>query len=47
MAALSDWVHSGKFDAKDITVNLLKSGPRSVSDIALKQLALHDFLLGP
>ena len=47
MAAVSDWIHSGKFDAKDITVNSLKSGPRSVSDIALQQLALRDFLLGP
>ena len=47
MAAVSDWIHSGKFDAKDITVTLLKSGPRSMSDIALQQLALRDFLLGP
>ena len=47
MAAVSDWVPSGTFHAKDITVNLLKSGPRSVSDIALQQLALRDFLLGP
>jgi len=47
MAAVSDWIHSGKFYAKDITVNLLKSGPRSVSDMALQQLALRDFLLGP
>ena len=47
MAAVSDWIHSGKFDAKDITVNLLKSGPRSVLYIALEQLALRDYLLGP
>ena len=47
MADVSDWAHSGKFDAKDTTVNLRKSGPRSVSDIALQQLALRDFLLGP
>ena len=39
MAAVSDWVHSGKFDAKD--------GSRSLSDIALQRLALRDFLLGP
>ena len=47
MAAISDWINSGKFDAKDITVNSLKSGPRSVSDIAIQQLALRDVLLGP
>ena len=47
MAAVSDWIHSGKFDEKNITVNLLKSGPRRVSDIALQQLALRDVLLGP
>jgi hypothetical protein len=27
MAVVSDWIQSGKFDAKDITVNLLKVGP--------------------
>ena len=47
MAVVSDWIHSGKFDAKDITVNLRKSGPWIVSNIAVQQLALRDFLLGP
>ena len=47
MAAVSDWIHCGKCTAKDITVSSLKTGQRSVSDIALQQLAMRDYLLGP
>ena len=44
---VDDWIRCGKFSADDITLNALKTGPWSVSDIALTQLALRGYLLGP
>ena len=46
MADVDDWIRCDKFSANDITVNALQTGPRSISDVALTQMALHDYLLG-
>ena len=46
MAAVSDWIQCKKLTAADVTVSSLKTGFRSISDIALQQLAMRDFLLG-
>ena len=47
MAALEDMLESQKVNAKDVTISSLKSGSRSLTDVALTQLALKDHLLGP
>ena len=45
MAAVSDWIQCQKLTAADVTVSSLKTGLRSISDIALQQLAMRDLLL--
>ena len=46
MAAINDWILTGKLQISDISVARLKSGTGSLSDIAMMQLDLRDYLLG-
>ena len=47
MTAVQDWILTERVNAKDVTVASLKTGAKSISDIALMQLSLRDYLLGP
>ena len=44
MTAAMGWNQTEKFTAADITVAALQSGPKSISDIALQQMTMRDFL---
>jgi hypothetical protein len=44
---LNDALLSGRYTDSEITITYLKSGPKSLTDVYLTQLALKDHLLGP
>lgn len=46
MRAVSDWVQTERMAVDSISVSKLKSGSGSISDVALMQLDMRDYLLG-
>ena len=46
MRAVTDWVQTDKMTAENVSVSKLKSGSGSISDVALMQLEMRDYLLG-
>ena len=47
MSRIHDWLRQGKIDARDATSTTMKSGAKSLTDVALTQFALQSHRLGP
>lgn len=46
LQAIDDWIRSGKISQKDVTVTALKTGGKSLTDVALFQQKVKSHLLG-
>ena len=47
MAAINDWLRQGKIEIKDVSSTTMKTGTKSLTDVALTTFALKHHLLGP
>ena len=46
MSSITDWLRQGKLEIKDVTPGTMKTGPKSLTDVALTTFNLKQYTLG-